>query len=133
MINERSIEFARKFFKRASELNRQGVRLVDGDVDLNIDKAMLCIISVPNSDDDVIVVLRHMSQVLIELDSFMSAISAFDLNATWAYQLAVNVTKVFNAKRNECYVNLKENRGDCYASGDSRVNQVFKGHQGRMD
>ena len=132
MINERSIEFVNKFFCSANSLIESGVNL-NTNSSLNMDKAMICIVSVPSDDDGVVTVICHMTQTLIKLDRFMSNIGALDLNASWAYSMADAITRTFKAKLDECYVQLKKNRGDGFSFGDSEINKVFKGHQGRMD
>lgn len=133
MINELSVNFVNRFFDRITKLNAEGVNLICGAKDVNIDKAVICILPVPSSNDDVIILMRHMSQIQIRLSEFMQSVELWDKNASWAYSMANNIVKIVSAKRDECYIQLKKNRGDGTNFGNSNINEVFKGHQGRMD
>ena len=133
MINELSVNFVNKFFDRITKLNAEGVNLICDAKDVNIDKAVMCILTVPSLDDDVIVLIRHMSQMVCRLNEYMAGVSSFGVNAAWSYSMAYTIIKVVSAKRKECYIQLKKNRGDGMAFGEVRVNDVYHGKSGRRD
>jgi len=117
MINELSVNFVNKFFDRITKLNAEGVNLICDAKDINIDKAVICILPVPNSNDDVIILMRHIAQIQIRLSEFMQGVELWDENAAWAYSMANTVVKVVSVRRKECYIQLKKNRGDVLGFG----------------
>ena len=133
MINERSVEFVNKFFKRVSALNESGTNILDCNVNIKIDLAMLTIINVPSEDDDLIITVRHLNHLLGKVDSFMLTIGAFGINARWAYTMASSLVALSSAKLKDCYVQLRKNRGDKSGFDLVHKDKVFHGHQGRMD
>lgn len=133
MINERSVDFVNKFFSRVSALNESGTNILDYNVNIKIDLAMLTIINVPSKDDDLIMTVRHINHLLGKVDGFMSTVGAFGINARWAYTMASSLIAVSNAKLKDCYVQLRKNRGDKSGFDIKHADKVFHGHQGRMD
>lgn len=125
MINELSVNFVNKFFDRITKLNAEDVNLICDAKDVNIDKAVICVLPVPSSNDDVIVMMRHISTIHIRLNEFMQGVSCFSVNAVWAYSMANCMVKVVGVKRKECYIQLKKNRGDKLGFGHGATD-VYK-------
>tara|TARA_R110002020_G_scaffold475890_1_gene713791 strand:+ start:44582 stop:44992 length:411 start_codon:yes stop_codon:yes gene_type:complete len=126
MINERSVNFVNKFFDRITELNNQGVNLICDAGDVNIDKAAVHILPVPNDNDGLIVLIRHMSQIQARLSEFMKSIELWDKNATWAYSMANSLTKTIKAKNSDCYIRLRTLRGDKLGFGHGGISAYKK-------